>query len=144
MITKSSIIILFTAVLTTSAFAVPHEKADSAEALYVLITLAQDIIFGKNTDTALISIAEGASAVSSSRIADLRAVLSEQDTSVRLREDSTRQAIQVRLKTNETEDAGYLVLTTSGAQGKDKRYHMIVFMKNKEHKWLIETWRTPE
>ena len=120
------------------------DNADSSDVPKQLVTLAQDIISGKNQQMTLSSIAPGSYAVSSSRMADLRAVVLGTDKSVPLTEDSTRQAIRVILKSNPNVDAAYLVLTTGTRQATDLRCHTIVFMKDKTGKWFVETWHTPE
>jgi hypothetical protein len=120
------------------------DRADSSDVPYQLISLAQDIISGRNQQLTLSSIAPGSYVVSSSNMADLRAVVLGTDKSIQLTEDSTRQAIRVMLKSNPNEDAAYLVLTTATRQAKDFRCHTIVFMKDKTGKWFVETWHTPQ
>ncbi len=143
MILKSSIIVVIIGILSTSSFAFQNQKPDTTETLYQLVTMAENVLSGKNPKSMLDYITQGACAVSSTHTADLHALLNGEDNSVKLSEDSTRHATGMQLKTNKIEDTAVLVLTTSSAPGKDLRYHTVIFMKEKG-KWLIELWRTAD
>ena len=136
--------IILAVAIPTIVFCGQADKTDSSYSPMKLVTLAQDIISGKNQQTTLSSIAPGSYVVSSSGMADLRSVILGTDKSIQLTEDTTRQAMRVMLKSNSDEDSAYLVLTTATRQATDLRCHTIVFMKDKTGKWLVETWHTPQ
>ena len=122
-------------ILTTHAIAFQSRDADTSDTLHELVTLAENTLNGKNLESVLSSIAPGAIVVSSSHVVDLHAMLTGQDSSIRLPEDTTRQALEVRLKTNPAEDVAHLLLTTARPQRQDRRYHLFIFMKDELHKW---------
>jgi hypothetical protein len=80
-------------ILTSSAFAFHNTNTDSSDTLYQLVTLAENVLFGKNLESALSFLASGSTVVSSSRIADLHSVLAGKDSSIRVVEDSTRRSM---------------------------------------------------
>lgn len=144
MFAKYRIMLMSIGILTSSAFAFQNTNTDSSDTLYQLVTLAENVLFGKNLESALSFLASGSTVVSSSRIADLHSVLAGKDSSIRVVEDSTRRSMEVRLKTNAEENCAFLVLTTATALHKDLRYHTFIFEKDSTHRWRLEVWRTAD
>jgi hypothetical protein len=67
-------------------------------------------------------------------------VLKRKDRLSILREDSTRQGVQVIAKSNEAENAIYVLLKTDNAKKGDPRWHSLVLYKEPENKWHIYMW----
>jgi hypothetical protein len=114
-------------------------RTQEAEIADQLVSIAQDILAGHNTVATASTIAPGARLVSGPSNVDLRDVVTGADRTVTLVDRPPRQTNALRLKTNENEDSAFLLLTTSN-QGKDVRYHTVVFMRDKHGEWKVETW----
>ena len=104
-----------------------------------LVSLAEQILADHAAEQSTPAIAPGARLVFGSRNVDLRDVVSGRDTSITLVERPSHQPIALHLKTNESEDTAYLLLTTA-TPSKEPRFHTVVFMKDKAGVWRIETW----
>jgi hypothetical protein len=100
MFLRSLLSVLLLIALFASASATQQAKPDTSIPSQ-LITLAQDILFGRHFPQRLASLAAGSRLVSSSRTADLRAVVTGKDTSMTLAEDPRRLTTGVKLKTSD-------------------------------------------
>lgn len=73
-------------------------------------------------------------------IRHLREVLNAKDRSAVLREDSTREGIQIMARSNKAEDAIYVVLKTVNAKKDDPHWHSLVLYKEPETGWQVYLW----
>lgn len=71
-------------------------------------------------------------------------VLKAKDRAAILREDSTRQGIQIIARSNKAEDAIYVVLKTVNAKKEDPRWHSLVLYKEGDTGWQVYLWHVGE
>jgi len=114
---------------------------DKSERFYGLIQTVQDILTGKNAEQTQTTIALGARLVYGSEFEDLKAVVAGKVKTCSLA-DTSYQGVMVQLKTNQSEDAGYLVLKTQTVDKAKVRFHTVVFMKDSTGQLKIESWHT--
>lgn len=117
------------------------KKSSADGPLEQLLGITQRILAG-NVNQSDTLVTAGARLVSGSLDVNLREVVAGKNTSLSLVEDSSRGGIAIRLKTNDNDDAGYLLYTTSTREKKNLWYHTVVFMKDKAGQWRIESWHT--
>jgi hypothetical protein len=114
---------------------------DKSERFYGLIQTARDILTGKNTEQTQTTIAHGARLVCGVEFEDLKAVVAGKVKTCSLA-DTSYQGVMVQLKTNQSEDAGYLILKTQTVDKAKVRFHTVVFMKDSTGQLKIESWHT--
>jgi len=114
---------------------------DKSERFYGLIQTVQDILTGKNAEQTQTTIAHGARLVCGVEFEDLKAVVAGKVKTCSLA-DTSYQGVMVQLKTNQSEDAGYLVLKTQTVDKAKVRFHTVVFMKDSTGQLKIESWHT--
>jgi hypothetical protein len=118
-----------------------EEKAvDTSATWKPLLLFVQDILAGKDLAGHEIGISPGAYLVSGNRCENLHGVISGEVKTCTLNEGPSRAAMSIALKMNDAEDAAYLRLKTQTVEKTDDRYHTIIFMKNSDGRWLIESW----
>jgi hypothetical protein len=112
-----------------------------SERFYGLIQTVQDILAGKNIEQAKTTIARGARLVYGTEFEDLEGVVAGEIKTCSLA-DTSYQGVMVQLKTNQSEDAGYVILKTQRVDKAKVRFHTIVFMKDSTGQLKIESWHT--
>jgi hypothetical protein len=114
---------------------------DKSEKFYGLVQTVQDILAGKNVEQAQTMIPQGARLVCGVRFEKLKAVVAGEIKTCSLA-DTSYQGVMVQLKTNQSEDAGYLILKTQTVDKAKVRFHTVVFMKDSTGQLKIESWHT--
>jgi 6-phosphofructokinase len=114
---------------------------DKSKVFYGLIQTVEDILTGKNIDQAKTTIAHGARLVYGTKFEDLRAVVAGEIKTCSLA-DTSYKGVMVQLKTNQSEDAGYVILKTQTVDKAKMRFHTVVFMKDSTGQLKIESWHT--
>ena len=119
------------------------KRSEAPDITDQLVTMAQDILSGQNVEKCISLVAPGARLVFGSVNADLKDVVLGRIKNLTLVEGPSHHPTALRFKTNESKDSAYLLLTTSSNE-KELRYHTIVYMRDKEGKWRIETWHASD
>jgi hypothetical protein len=114
---------------------------DKSERFYGLIQTVQDILTGTNVEQTQTTIGHGARLVYGAEFEDLKGVVSGTIKTCSLA-DTSYKGVMVQLKTNESEDAGYLILKTQTVDKAKVRFHTVVFMKDSTGQLKIESWHT--
>ncbi len=112
---------------------------DKPERFYGLIQTVEDILTGKNVEATQTTIAHGARLVYGAEFEDLMGVVTGEIKTCSLA-DTSYQGVMVQLKTNQSEDAGYLILKTQTVDKAKVRIHTVVFMKDSTGQLKIESW----
>ena len=141
MSTKSYCALFFVILGSIGVCAAQVRKSTADGPLEQLLGITQRILAG-NVNQSDTLVTTGARLVSGSLNANLREVVAGRNTSISLAEDSSRGGIEIRLKTNDNDDSGYLLYTTSTREKKNLWYHTVVFMKDKAGQWRVESWHT--
>jgi hypothetical protein len=114
---------------------------DKSKRFYGLIQTVQDILTGKNLEQTQTKIAHGARLVHGAEFEDLKGVVAGEIKTCPLA-DTSYQGVMVQLKTNQSEDAGYIILKTQTVDKAKVRFHTVVFMKDSTGQLKIESWHT--
>ena len=78
--------------------------------------------------------------VTEDTVLHLLEVLKGKERETVLREDSSRQGVQIIARSNKNEDALYVVLKTVNAKKEDPHFHSLVLYKEPETGWQIYMW----
>ncbi len=78
--------------------------------------------------------------ISGDTVRHLLEVLKAKDRASVLREDSTREGVQIMARSNKAEDAIYVVLKTVNAKKQDPHWHSMVLYKEPETGWQVYLW----
>jgi hypothetical protein len=140
---KLGVLFPLSVLLGVTPFANNLSSQDKSDDFYRLIQTVQDILTGKNAEQTRTSVAHGARLVYGTRFEDLRDVVSGDGKTGSL-VDTSYQGVMVQLKTNQSEDAGYLILKTQTLDKSKVRFHTVVFMKDSTGQLKIESWHTGE
>ena len=116
---------------------------DKHEAFWELVETVKDILAGRNLEHAKASIAAGAHLVCGAHFENLERVVSGEASTCSLADTSYR-SVMINAKTNESEDAGFLVLKTVTSDNLNVRFHTVVFMKDSTGQYKINGWHTGE
>jgi len=114
---------------------------DKSERFYGLIQTVQDILTGKNAEQTQTTIVTGARLVYGAEFEDLKGVVAGEIKTCSLA-DTAYHGVMVQLKTNQSEDAGFLILKTQTVDKAKVRFHTVVFMKDSTGQLKIESWHT--
>ena len=116
------------------------KKSGDDELLKTLLSIPKRILAGGDANRNDTLIAHGARLISGSLNVDLQEVVAGKNASFSLVEDTSWQGVEIRLKTNDNNDAAYMVLTTAKRATNERHYHTIVLMKDKAGVWRVENW----
>lgn len=105
-----------------------------------MVQTVEDILTGRNLDRTSVSIAPWAKIVVGSTLEKLHGVVTGKGT-IHI-QDTSAIPVSVELKTNDSEDATYLILGTRNTTSLEKRFHTVAFMKDSLGVWKIESWQT--
>lgn len=141
MLTKFKTLILIN-ICCSFLFAAQAQEKDQSSQWKPLIKAIQDVLAGHPIESRNIIIAPGAYLAFGDKYENLKSVTSGESKTCSLKEDSTRGAVQVVLKINDSEDAGFITLKTQTDKETNVRYHTVVFMKDSSGDWIIEAWHT--
>jgi hypothetical protein len=144
MSTKSCFLVFLITLGSIGVCAGQVKKSTADDLIDQLVGVTQRILAGGNLDRNDTLVASGARVVSGSLNTNLREVVAGKNTSFSLAEDTSRQGIDIRLKSNDNDDAAFLLLTTATRQKRDLRYHTVVFMRDHAGQWRIESWHTSQ
>lgn len=109
-----------------------------------LVQAMKDVLAGKPIVAKNIIISSGAYAIVGKQFEHLTSVASGDSKSCSLKEDSTRNAVSVNVRMNDSENAAFVTLKTVSNKTTAARYHTAIFMKDTQGKWLIEMWQMSE
>ena len=99
----------------------------------------QDILTGKNVEQTLDVISPEAQLISGGEFQNLRSIVAGTVNGHSLA-DSTFQSVMIQVKTNASEDMGYIILKTQISGAPTVRYHSIVFMRDSSGQYSIQSW----
>ena len=138
------IVVLFTVafLLASGAMGSPLTKVDTTDSDNLMTRFAQGLIFEKDLRSLSKFVEAGSLVITASKEVSLYDVLTGTDRSTIITEDpNTRHLLRMSFKSDQTEDAAILQLTTADSTGQDVHNHVLFLMKNKERRWFISVWR---
>jgi hypothetical protein len=108
--------------------------------VYKIIDAIQMMMQGGSYDQVKQYASSEGIVVTRDSVLHLLEVLKGKDRAAVLREDSTRQGVQITARSNKNEDALYVVLKTVNAMREDPHFHSVVLYKEPETGWQIFMW----
>jgi hypothetical protein len=108
--------------------------------VYKIIDAIQMMMQGGSYDQVKQYASSEGIVVTRDSVLHLLGVLKGKDRATVLREDSTRQGVQIIARSNKNEDALYVVLKTVNAAKGDPHFHSLVLYKEPETGWQIFMW----
>ncbi len=134
--------VLLILILTLVSFSYGQTTLDTTRNTDLYKTLDQVKAIMKGAEFQQVSqyISPEAFIISGKTFGNLAEVVRSKERASALQENADRQTVQVTARTNETEDAIYVVLKTVSAKGDDPRYHSLVLYKEPGTVWQIYLW----
>lgn len=139
--TKKSLAVFLVVSFCLAPVAKTFSSQDNREDFWKLVETVKDILAGKNVEHAKASISAGARLVYGVQFENLRSVVAGEIKTCPLA-DSSYQSVMINAMTNDSEDAGYIVLKTVKSDNSKVRFHTIVFMKDSTGQYKINSWHT--
>ena len=135
---KSEVLIPFRFRLGTDSY------KSGYEALFKLKDDAMRILRGELTDELKSLVDLEAYAVIGGNFEHLQSFLTDKQKSSLLVEGKATKMEMSRLKTDDKQNAAYLILKTKPSPKKANRFHTIVFMQNPTGEWKLVSWHASQ
>ena len=112
---------------------------DKHEVFFRFVQSVNDILGGKDAAHTQDIIAQRARLIYGTRFESLKSVVAGEIKGLALA-DTSYHGVMIEAQTNQSEDAGFLVLKTVKSDPTQVRFHTIMFMKDSTGSYRINCW----
>jgi len=141
MATRSTLVLAALVLISaTCGYAQVQKDTTVRHELYTVVEQVQKVLQGGDPDSIKKFISPEAYIISGKNMTHLLDALKAKNREAILGEDSTRQGVEIIARSNDNEDAIYIVLKTVNAKKEDARYHLLVLYREPKLGWQIHIW----